>query len=76
MQEVPVDQAFGYAMKFHQAGRAREADTLYRRVIAAMPTHADAHQMLGLLAYECGNADEAIQMLRRAEAATEKRSVE
>ncbi|CAN5429976.1 tetratricopeptide repeat protein [soil metagenome] len=66
MSQLTVDQAFARAMQFHGQGRAHDAETLYRQIIAAQPSHADAHHLLGLLAYQTGNADAGIQLIRRA----------
>lgn len=66
MPQLTVEQAYAQAMQYHQLGQMREAEQLYRQIIAAQPRHADAHHMLGLLAYQCGNAEAGIQLIRRA----------
>ena len=43
-----------------------EAEALYRQVLSRQPDHADAHQMLGVLANQIGRSDEALRLLQRA----------
>jgi tetratricopeptide (TPR) repeat protein len=54
------------AVAHHQAGRLGEAEGLYRRLLAAAPRHADALDMLGVLAWQSGRADEALDFVGRA----------
>lgn len=53
-------------MALHQEGRLDEAAALYEAVIAQAPEHADAHQLLGLIALNTGNAPRAVDLIRRA----------
>ena len=50
----------------HQAGRLAEAEVSYRQVLAAMPDHADALHLLGVIAYQFGQHQAAIQLIGRA----------
>ncbi len=43
--------AFQTALAHHQAGQLREAEALYRQILAAQPQHADAWHLLGLVAH-------------------------
>jgi predicted O-linked N-acetylglucosamine transferase (SPINDLY family) len=54
------------ALAHHQAGRAAEAEAIYRRILEAAPDHADSLQLLGALSLQLGRTDEAIELLRRA----------
>jgi predicted O-linked N-acetylglucosamine transferase (SPINDLY family) len=59
-------QLFEQAMQQHRAGRMAEAEALYRNILSRQPNHADACQMLGILANQTGRSDEAGQLLRQA----------
>jgi tetratricopeptide (TPR) repeat protein len=53
-------------MRHHQAGRLREAEQLYRQILAQQPNHADALNLLGMLAGQTGRLDAAPNLIRRA----------
>ncbi len=65
---APSDD-FAAAVAHHQGNRLAEAEPLYRRVLATLPTHADALRLLGVLRYQQGDAPEAELLLHRALAA-------
>lgn len=50
----------------HQAGRFHRAETLYRKVLARDPDHAEALHLLGVLAYQSGKIGPALQLIERA----------
>jgi len=54
------------ALAAQTAGRAAEAETLYRDALAQDPRHFDALHMLGVLRYRAGDIDEAIALIRAA----------
>ena len=54
------------AAAHHQAGRLRDAEALYRRVLAAVPRHADALDLLGVVAWQSGHPAEALDLIGRA----------
>ena len=66
----PADAAIVDTMRsaqaHHDAGRLREAEALYRQVLQASPAHADALHLMGMLAYQVGRSDVAIDLLNRA----------
>ena len=57
------------AVALHRAGRPDEAQRLYRRILAADPTHADARHLSGIAAYQTGHADLATERFRATLAA-------
>lgn len=65
---TPTDLAsrFEQAQDLHQAGRLAEARTLYQEVLAANPGHGPAMHMLGLMAYQVGQNDVAVELMRQA----------
>jgi tetratricopeptide (TPR) repeat protein len=59
-------QAFDWGLAHHRAGRLAEAETCYRRVLAAEPDHLRALHLLGLLCHQAGRLDMAAELLQRA----------
>jgi Flp pilus assembly protein TadD/SAM-dependent methyltransferase len=57
---------FAAAVQCHQEGRLSEAGQLYRRVLAAEPSHADTLHRLGIIAHQQGRHAQAAEMLRAA----------
>ena len=53
----------------HQAGRLKEAEDIYRGVLAAAPGQLKALYLLGVLCTAAGRVDEAIDLLTQATAA-------
>lgn len=65
-----LDKALASATQLHQAGRFREAEALYRRVLESHPDHPYTLHLLGLLRHQEGRHEEAILLLSRAAHAT------
>src|ERR1043166_9630903 len=59
-------QMFAAALEHHRQRRMSAAEDLYRQVLAANPNHADALHMLGVLAYQAGRPDAAVDLIGRA----------
>jgi tetratricopeptide (TPR) repeat protein len=53
-------------LELHQAGKLREAERLYRKVLTLHPEHFDALHMLGVVALQDGRAGYAIDLIERA----------
>lgn len=60
------DGDYAEAVKFHQAGRIKEAVALYQHVAAARPGHAAVYCNLGNGLASLGRYDQAIAAFRRA----------
>ncbi len=56
-----IPQTLATAFQHHQAGRLREAEDIYRQILALEPAHADAWHLLGLLAHQVGKQELAIE---------------
>lgn len=54
------------AVRLHQAGQHGEAEAMYRDVLAVEPDNFDALHLLGVLAYQTGRLDEALELLGTA----------
>lgn len=63
---VTAHQLLQTALHHHQSGRLREAEVIYRQVLAKEPNDADATHFLGLIAQQVGKTDAALQHMRRA----------
>ncbi|HEY1922041.1 MAG TPA: tetratricopeptide repeat protein, partial [Tepidisphaeraceae bacterium] len=50
----------------HRAGRLREAEEAYRQILAAVPNHADAMHLLGLIQVHNKRHDLGIELIRKA----------
>jgi len=66
MAQLTIQQAFDLALQHHQAGRLREAEQIYRQILAQQPEHADAIHNLGMISFQVGRNDVAVELLRRA----------
>jgi protein O-GlcNAc transferase len=65
-QSTGTRQIFAVALADHQAGRLKEAERLYLKILQADPRHADALHFLGVLNHQLGNADVAVKLIRQA----------
>ncbi|HEY1328396.1 MAG TPA: tetratricopeptide repeat protein [Casimicrobiaceae bacterium] len=61
-----IARALATARAHHEAGRLREAETLYRDVLARAPDEADALHRLGIIAWQGGGREAGIELLKRA----------
>jgi predicted O-linked N-acetylglucosamine transferase (SPINDLY family) len=66
MPQVTIQHAFDMALRHHQAGRLREAEMLYRQILAQQPEYANAIHNLGMIAHQVGQNDAALDLIRRA----------
>lgn len=62
-QSHDINQALHRAVNFHQSGRFREAEEIYRAVLRVAPGNADALHFLGVLAYQTGNLAGAVESI-------------
>jgi tetratricopeptide (TPR) repeat protein len=49
-----------------QAGRLPQAEACYRQILAVQPGHADALHLLGVVAYQVGRHDVAVELIGQA----------
>jgi len=61
-----TQRLFAAALADHQAGRLREAERLYLRILKADSRHADALHFLGVLNHQLGKSDVAVQLIGKA----------
>ncbi len=58
--------ALDLAVKYHQAGNLGEAEQIYRQILQAEPSHSDALHLLGVIAYQVGRHELAVEHIRLA----------
>ncbi|MBU0799306.1 MAG: tetratricopeptide repeat protein, partial [Alphaproteobacteria bacterium] len=61
-----VQRLLAEALAHHQAGRVAEAEQGYKQVLALDAENADAHHLFGVLAYQVGRFDIAVQLISEA----------
>jgi protein O-GlcNAc transferase len=61
-----ISEALAIAVQHHQEARFREAETIYRQILAADPNHPDAWHLLGLVACQFGNYQAGVDCMQRA----------
>lgn len=66
MTDQQLRQTLSQAMQLHQAGRLEQAEPLYRQVVTADSSHADALHLLGVLLHQRGQHEEAVAFIGRA----------
>ncbi|HEX4053117.1 MAG TPA: tetratricopeptide repeat-containing glycosyltransferase family protein [Tepidisphaeraceae bacterium] len=67
-----LQQRLEAGLAHHRAGRLREAEAIYRRILAEQPDFGDALHLLGGLAAQVGQHDAAIDLLTKAIATNPK----
>jgi predicted Zn-dependent protease len=64
--EMTIEQALQRAVKYHKAGKLQDAESLYRAILQAQPTHPDANHNLGVIAVSLNNIEDALQLFKTA----------
>jgi predicted TPR repeat methyltransferase len=58
--------ALAIGIRFHQAARLQEAESIYKTLLGVNPDQPDVLHFLGVLSHQLGRSDEAIDLIRRA----------
>jgi predicted O-linked N-acetylglucosamine transferase (SPINDLY family) len=61
-----VDEQFALALRHHQSGQLAEAEHRYRQILQADPNHSDALHFLGVVAFQTGNLEPALELIQRS----------
>ncbi len=61
-----IADLFQAAIRCHQVGNFAQAEALYQQVIQADAAHAEAHHFLGLVAFQTGRNQVALNLIRRS----------
>ena len=54
------------AIELHQQGKLDQAQAMYRKLLAINPRNADALHLLGVIAYQTGNHQAAVDLISQA----------
>ena len=66
VREMSIDDALQLAVRLHQQNRLEGARTLYRRILDAVPGHADAMCLLGMVEHQMGRSEQGLKLIRAA----------
>ena len=61
-----ISEALAISFQHHQAGQPQAAEEICRQILSVEPNHAHAWHLLGLIAYQAGEHDVAIEYIGRA----------
>ncbi len=65
-QSELIAALFADASKLHQDGRIREAEYVYKQILAVQPDHFDCLHALGVALYQLGDYAEAVRLIALA----------
>lgn len=65
-EELSVERALQVAIQLHQDDQFEPANTLYRRILQAVPDHPDALCLLGVTEHQLGRSEEGLALMARA----------
>jgi protein O-GlcNAc transferase len=54
------------AIQYHESGQLQKAESRYKKILTTDPNQPDALHLLGVIAYQNGNHDEAVHLVRKA----------
>lgn len=66
VSQTRIDGDLRQAVAYHQAGRLKEAESLYRQIISNDPRQADAHHLMGVICHQRGQHEEAVRLIKKA----------
>ena len=66
METAGTASLFQEALRFLGSGNLAEAEQALRRILAAVPDHADSLALLGIIAFQTGHPDAALELLGEA----------
>lgn len=66
MTQMSIEQAVLFGLEHHRSGRFREAESIYRQILAVQPDHPDALHLLGALALEANQPQLAAELIQKA----------
>src|SRR5262249_10168343 len=61
-----VNKTFSTAVTTHKSGDLAQAEAGYRSILTKLPNHPQTLHMLGVIEFQRGNAQSAIDLIRRA----------
>ena len=58
-----INEEIRLALKYHRSGDLQQAENIYREILKIQPDNVDALHFLGILQYQLGNHDSAIECI-------------
>lgn len=65
-EALTIERALEVAIQLHQDDEFEQAQILYRRILQAVPDHADALCLLGVTEHHLGRSEQALALMKRA----------
>ena len=65
-RSMSLKDAIALAQRHHSSGELRQAEQIYRQILAAVPDHPAALHLLGVVAFQQGRNAEALTHIRRS----------
>ena len=65
-QTLTIPDALNRAIELHRGGNLPAAEQIYRQILAVQPQHADAIQLLGVIANQVGKPELGVQYIQAA----------
>lgn len=65
-QSSAIEGLLAQALRYHQAGHLADAERIYRLILAIDARHADSLHLLGMIAYQAGRHETAVEMIGKA----------
>ncbi len=66
VESTTTRQKMDLALEHYSSGRLRDTERLCREIVGAQPQHAEALNLLGVLAHRTGHLDAAVELTRQA----------
>lgn len=64
--DLSIPKAIQAAIEHHQAGHLPRAEAIYRQILQVAPNHPDALHSLGVIAYQVGKNEIAVDLINKA----------
>src|SRR5262245_38190317 len=65
-RELTLEEAISLAILLQKNGQLTDANEIYRRVLEAVPDHPRALHYAGVLAYQQGRYEKAVELIERS----------
>ena len=66
ISSINMEKSMQQGISFHQKGELQRAEKLYQRVLQNQPQNANAYHLLGIIAYQVGKKNLAIDLMNQA----------
>jgi Flp pilus assembly protein TadD len=64
--QLTIQQALSHGRQLLQAGRTREAETLYSQILRQVPNSGEALHCMGIIAHQQGQSERALELIRKS----------